>query len=754
MHLIIDRTLSAGQELALGKLVHALNLRGEDTRRRDSPGEEPALLIGLAGSSDVVDNALARAGLQCPNSPESVILSPLPSNRFLISGSDERGLIYALREAARAVDVAPAATESQRSTDHNSISTLDSIPTEIGSPHLNWRSMQLFLCNRELEREWFYSEKYWGDYLDQLALYRYNNLSLTFGHQIAYMSPPYPFLLEMPEFPNVQALEFTPKERRDCLNMLRVISTSAQLRGLHFTLGVWSQHAHEYGEPMVEGLTPDILAEYNAAGLAQLLAECPAIDGVQYRMNVESGVDEENQAEFYEPQFRAIADCGRPIRLDLRAKGLANSTIDLAQRMIPNTVVSTKHWCEHLGMPYSMPKIQQRDHRSYRRYGTWDLLRKPRTFPLIHRLWSAGSQRVLLWGDPEWVKRFVKSCSNSGDGFEVMAPLTNKGVRDRQPAWQAYHRSALSSHADEMERFWLFSLLFGRLGYGPDAAPDLWRRELRHRFGEAAGAIERLYSVGSQILPLLTTVLQMSASLWTFWPERYAGRSLATDARGEPSDPTRFYRVDEYVKDILEGRLCGKWTPLQVGNLLRELAESTRLAAADIDQSSTEMLYTCLDFAILSKLAEYHSLRIEAVTYMELSRRTQEAGYLPAVHGRLEQSRVHWNELAAVADGNYADDLVFGFREKGHCGHWKDDLAVVERDLAEVRRLMGETGEAVPIRIEWPGGSFHPPAPEVQFKPPTHADVREDFHSNSNCTERKSAHFAQSAVSTVSLTRP
>ena len=130
---------------------------------------------------------------------------------------------------------------------------------------------------------------------------------------------------------------------------------------------------------MVEGLTSEILADYNAAGLARVLAECPDIDGVQFRMNVESGVDEAHQAEFFEPQFRAIAACGRPVRLDLRAKGLAESTIELAQRLVPNTVVSTKHWCEHLGMPYSMPAIQQKDHRSYRRYGTWDLLRKPRT---------------------------------------------------------------------------------------------------------------------------------------------------------------------------------------------------------------------------------------------------------------------------------------------------------------------------------------------------------------------------------------
>ena len=722
MNLVIDRELAKGPGLALEKLAGVLNMQGETIRVTDAPGEGPALLIGMAGRSEVVDEALARTALECPSAPESVFLHPLSPDQFLIAGSDDRGLVFALLEAARAIQIAPLEEGPAAA------SLLDYIPTEIGSPCLSWRSMQVFICNRELEQEWFYDEDYWEEYLDQLALYRYNNLSLTFGHQIAYMSPPYPFLLDLPGFPQVRAPDFTPDQRSRKLNMLKFVSASARVKGLHFTLGTWSQHAHEYGEPMVEGLTSDILAEYNAAGLSRLLAECPEIDGVQFRMNDESGVAEDRQAEFYEPQFRAIAECGRPIRLDLRAKGLADSTTELAKRLVPNTVVSTKHWCEHLGMPYSMPVILRRDHRSYRRYGTWDLMRKPRTLPLIHRLWSAGSQRVLLWGDHEWVRRFVDSCSSSGDGFEVMAPLTNKGVRDHQPPWLTYSdRSAYLSHVDERERFWFFNLLFGRLGYDPNPKPDLWRREMRHRYGESAGAVEQLYAVGSQILPLLTTVLQMSASLWTFWPERYAGRSLDEDARVEPSDPTRFYRVDEYVEDISVERVGGKWTPIQVGTILRELAARTMASLALIDQTSTELRYTCLDFSILSKLAEYHASRLEAVTYMALYRKTQELGLLLYVHYHLEQSRTHWLSLSGTAEGNYADDLLFGFRDKGHCGQWKDDVAVVERDLAEVRRLIGDKEEELPVRVEWPGGTVHPPAPDVDFDPPKRAEGGRDL---------------------------
>ncbi len=260
MQFVIDDELSFGPRLAVDKLNRILNSRAEWGLELDAPDEEPSFLIGLADRSDVVGKALATAGLRCPSAPESVLLHPLPSNRFIIAGSDERGLIYALLEAARAVEVAPADEGASFRRGLSPRAILDSIPTEIGSPHLSWRSMQLFLCNPELEREWVCNDRFWEEYLDQLALCRYNNLSLTFGRQIAYMSPPYPFLLDLPEFPQVRTPDFSPEQRRQRLEMLMLVSAYAQLRGLHFTMGVWSQHAHGFGEPMVEGLGAEILA--------------------------------------------------------------------------------------------------------------------------------------------------------------------------------------------------------------------------------------------------------------------------------------------------------------------------------------------------------------------------------------------------------------------------------------------------------------------------------------------------------------
>ena len=85
----------------------------------------------------------------------------------------------------------------------------------------------------------------------------------------------------------------------------------------------------------------------------------PAIDGVQFRMNVESGVEEEHQAESYEPQFHVVAACARPTRLDLRANGLSDSTIALARLTDRDTVPGHSKAMAH----FTEPQLDERGNR-------------------------------------------------------------------------------------------------------------------------------------------------------------------------------------------------------------------------------------------------------------------------------------------------------------------------------------------------------------------------------------------------------
>jgi len=472
---------------ALAELRRVLDSSGWITQECDRLESGPGIVVGLAEST-VVQDVLVKGRINLPESPESLVIHELNQDQLLAAGHDVRGLVYALTEIARAIELSPEGEDP-----------FAEVVETIESPELKWRSMQLFLCNADLEREWYFRESFWDEYLGQLARCRYNNLSLTFGHQTSYLAPPYPFHVALPEFPKVQVPNFSVEEREQNLEMLRRISEMAQERGLHFTLGVWSQHDSGYGPPMVEGLDENIRAECNALGLRKMLDACPAIDGVQFRMNIESGIPENKQEEYYESQFHAVAECGRPIRLDLRAKGLSDHTIERARELVPNTVVSTKFWCEHLGQPYVMPEIQSADINSYRRYGTWDLLEKPRDWDLIYRLWSVGTQKILLWGDPEWVRQFVQSCHFGAVGFEVMAPLTNKGFGNKPGLWQVLTDESYQPYEEEYQRYWMFYLLFGRLGYLSYTSEEVWQRELRQRFNFVLNA-NKEYSLKEGVL--------------------------------------------------------------------------------------------------------------------------------------------------------------------------------------------------------------------------------------------------------------
>ena len=720
MNIIISQSATRTARWAAGLLAESLGQKGFETQLDFEPVEGPGILAGLAGEGSIAE-AMTAAGVVCPAKPESLVIKRLSEDCLLLAGRDEAGLVYALTETARAIELA-----------EDGQNPFDAVIETVEEPLHSWRSMQLFLCNEALEREWYFDEHFWEEYFAELVRCRYNNFSLTFAHQTAYLAPPYPFLVELPELPEIRILAYSDQRRDENLQMLRKISEMAQERCIHFTFGVWSQHACDYGEAMLEGLDENNLADLNSIGLRKVLKACPAIDGVQFRMNDEAGIPEEQQLEYFEKQFRAVADCGRPIRLDIRAKGLSNDTIRQALDIVPSTVVSTKFWCEHIGMPYPMPAIQQFDVPNYRRYGSWDLLEKPRDWDLVYRLWSAGSQRIWLWGDPEWVRRFSDSCRHDSIGFEVMSPLTNKGALHTDGGQRIIEDRDVQPYENEFQRYWMFQLLFGRLGYNPSASPETWNRELRFRFGPAAEAVEQAYHFGSQIVPFITAALQWSASLWGFWAEMWAGRTLEEDIEIEPSDPTQLYGISEYVRDAVKGELSGKWTPAQIASHLKALSSKT-LDALDAARmvnpqpAAAEFRGTELDFRMISHYADYHAQRILAGMHFAFFKRTGDSARLPVALHHLEIAKDEWASLAGLADGVYHRDLVFGRPSSGHVGHWMEKFYIIENDIARIRELSDETpGDTFQPKC-YPGEEASFERPAIHFEPPLSASAGNDF---------------------------
>lgn len=686
--------------------------------------------------------ALSVGGFGVAEAPESLVVRQVGESAWQVAGADEIGLAYALLEMAESIRLTPAAADWRKQ-----------IREAAESPFLRTRSIQIQLFNEELERDWYFSEVFWHSYFGMLARNRFNQFTLTFGHQTNYLNPVYPWLFEVPEYENVRVIGLSEEQQAENLRMLARIAEIAGEHGLNFVLGIWTQQPVEkYGRAYLENFPEGAAArDFCARGLTKLLVECPEVDGVQFRMNIEAGINEETQNEYFQAQFDAIRACGRDVKLDIRYKGLRQETIDQAIESGLDVTVSTKFWCEHMGPPFH-PTTQDRLYRESR-YGYGTLLAKPRKHRVVYRMWTVGTQRLFVWGDPDYARRFASSCQlGGGEGFEIFEPLSNKGFDNETGAWRIFANPADEYFRWEFERYWFFHLVFGRLGYNPETPPEVWKREFVGRFGNDAEDVEQAYRTASQILPLLTATKLYGASEWRFWPEMATGGPLESYIHIQPSDYGQFYAIEPwkespswlaepwaadhrgYVEDLLADRVEAKWSPLQVATLLDRLAQEARLHIDKGNHENSEFRAALNDIEILRGLARFHALKTLAAVEVAIFHRTNETGRLVRALNLMRRAAAQWEKLAEVGSRAYHKDLVFGYDAerappiagaiRAHTGTWEDRIPEVRADVAWIQQLLDNANDVNPLR-NYPALSIS--KPEIDHSPLRQSSVSADL---------------------------
>ncbi len=717
----IGRELPMPAQRASAYLTTVLNQRKV---RVVAAGDEAALVIviGLPGQNDALASRLDALKLTVAQPAESLLIAVNPGE-IIVSGRDARGLAYGVYEVAEAMRLAPPGADLAAV-----------VQSQSESPHLPVRAVQTQIFNEDVEKGWYESEDYWHWFFGMLARNRFNSYTLTFGHSTNYMVPPYPWMFEVPEYPDVRVKGLSDEQRAKNLANFQMIARTAEAYGVDLTVGLWTQLPAKtafdkisYGDSPVENVpSGEAGGDYAAKGLRKLLQLSPGVTGVQFRMNLESGIPHDKQESYYQEQFAAIAGAGRPIKLDLRYKSLSQQTIDLAKQAGLDLTVSTKYWCEHMGLPYH-PTAQDPAY-SASRYGYGRLLKHPRDYRVTYQLWTVGSSRLLLWGDPIYAARFARSCTlGDADGFEVFAPLTNKGYGNDPGEWRIFADKSLEHYTWEYERYWAWFLAFGRWGYNPDTSDDVWRREMTSRFGPAAVDLDTAYRHASQVLPLITASTLSSAANWRFWPEMLPTMHLDAYRAIQPSDYGQFYAIapfasrpanlwraedwagrhSAFVEDAIADNVNPKWTAIQVSRRLDELANTT-LAAVDAaiaratDPTDAELKATAMDLRVLAHLARYHAAKKRAATDLEFFRLTSDTQRLTLVWHHIRQAQAAWKRIVELTDGMYHDRLVMGFSQQhyadypnklhDHSRHWKDWQAEVDQDVTYVAELLKKHG--------------------------------------------------------------
>lgn len=163
--IITDKSPGLGAEHGLRKMIEALDEKGvtvEYARSVDDASGSIKVVMGVASGGGAAGALLKENRIELPDSPEALVISRLKEGSIdilLISGTDDRGLMYA------ELDVADRVGWAQN--DDMPFSRVRNIMEQPDAPE---RALAMYTMHREYVESFLYDEEYWGRYLDMLAV--------------------------------------------------------------------------------------------------------------------------------------------------------------------------------------------------------------------------------------------------------------------------------------------------------------------------------------------------------------------------------------------------------------------------------------------------------------------------------------------------------------------------------------------------------------------------------------------------------
>jgi hypothetical protein len=664
---------------------------------------------------------------------------------MLVSGSDARGFIYGLLELAERVEFG-ADLKSALHLDH----ALEERPAN------EWRSVGRYFCSELEDKPWYYDKEFWRGYLDALVSSRFNRFCFAFGLEYDfpkgvtddYFHLPYPYLLDVPGYSAVKVVQLktadgsklaTPgvvsaEEKARNLALLKFIAAETEARGLDFQLGIWT-HAYAWTDSpeayhRIEGLTAETHALYCRDALAMLLKECPQIRGLTMRVHGESGVPE-GSYDFWKTLFEAVKGCGRRVEIDMHAKGVDQTMIELAVETGMPVKLGAKFSAEHQSLGYQQADIRtleipNLDHqvggpfsvsggaRLFTRYGYADFYAQGAPYKLWYRLWP-GTQRHLLSCDPETAAAYGRAAHFCGAaGLDICEPLMFKGREGSgSPGGRCAYADRTLNPDKDWKKFELFYRVWGRKLYDPDAAPETWRRAMRSDFGHGAEPVETALSNASRMLALLTSAHLPSASNHAFWAEMYTNMPMLPGTEKSPYgdtpepkcfgtvsplDPRLFATAVEATRDLLAGWRNPKYSPIDVAQWLEDMSAAAEPALQEArtkadHPGSAEFRRIEEDVLIQIGLGRFFAKKLRSAVLWEVWQKTNDAGVGAQAVMYYKQAREAWAAMAERAKSVYRADIGYGSVPMRR-GHWLDRLPAIDEDIAAMQQKVASGGIA------------------------------------------------------------
>lgn len=637
-------------------------------------------------------------GIRVPFEDNSYVIRKSGNNIFIF-GSDDVGTMYGVYDLIEQMELKKL----------NKLN-VEVISEKTETPYVEIRGVNPFLHTQALwdKKSWFYDLEFWKEYLGQLSFNRFNFLDVHGVYDLN-NTDFFNFFAYFVKSDKFQNIGLSKKECDDNLAQLKRIVKMAKERGIKVGIMNYNFGSFIGGQPRpgrfrddpkitYERLKGEELEAYIREVTSKLLKEIPDLWIFGFRIG-ESG----KRLDFFQDTFlKGIQQSGR-IGMPLYSRSWLTTRrlIDaMAQNYPGKLYLEIKYNGEHFGPPYQAITGMRPWHLSYSYEEYSD---RPQNFELIWQIRFNGTHRIFHWGNADYVKRTVKTLHFAyGKGFTI-EPMQayfpmNDYMHDNSKIHHDYFKWGF-------QKDWFWNLLWGRLSYNPELNPRVWMYQFEKRFGKAAEGVSNLFQKMSEVIPYIYQTHCVGVDHRSDAPEFETGNGIdnhypVDDPRFDKGidnfikisalDSASYMSPAEYVDEYLSQNYTGRYTPIQISEKFKIMADQILkyIAAASkksIEPGSKE--YDCIkmDAEMLASLAMYYSEKFLAAVDLQFYRKAGDTEKLTSALEHMTSAYAHWESLAETGEKHYKP-LLEELRMRTIAYRWKDQLPFLRADIETIKK--------------------------------------------------------------------
>jgi hypothetical protein len=530
----------------------------------------------------------------------------------------------------------------------------------------------------QLNMDEIWDFEFWKRYIDNLARYRYNFISLWSMH-------PFPSMVKVPDYPDIALNNvyqstgrykefyslnghgFDAPEIISSYKVLKKISIDekiafwkkvmdyGKLRNVKFFVITWN--IFTYGVDGKYGITDKIdnpiTIDYFRKSVKQMFLTYPELAGIGLttgeNMYGHTAAVKENWA--FETYGKGVLDVaaeqpGREITFIHRQHQTGSSEIaekfkPLLQQKNVNFIFSFKYAQAHV---YS--SVNQVFHHNF----VNDIQKNG-----LKTMWTLRNDDnfYFRWGAPDYVRSFIKNIPlDVSEGYYYGSDnyVWGKDFLSRVP---------LEEISLDIEKHWYQWMLWGRLGYNPNLGNDHFIGVIKARFPNAdALNLFNAWQKASGIYPLVTG-FHWGALDFQWYIE--SGKSASDPAQTPsgyhdvnrfitlpPHKGTNYVSIPVYAGSKLKGSSVKGVSPPDLATLILMKADSALDMLSDIKfRQNGELSGIVNDIQSIAYMGKYYGHKILAATHLALYRKTHQPECHENCIKELKLASIYWRYYAS-----------------------------------------------------------------------------------------------------------